>query len=133
MLRQNKAVVLLFVLGTILVVVILANVVLRIMLNQSRLTHHQVSRIQAYYAAHAGIVDALEKLRTGDYVLGTHCTEAGGGCSYSSKLAGDDYVPFNINTAIVYIKDSQSTTSTAPCYNAYGDACVSATVAYSND
>lgn len=65
--RQNKeGVVLFIVLGTLLVVVILANVVLSIILSQSRLTHHQVSRIQAYYAAQAGINYALEMIKLGN-------------------------------------------------------------------
>ena len=53
------------VLGMILIVTILATVILSIILNQSRITHHQVSRIQAYYAAQAGMNLALERLRTG--------------------------------------------------------------------
>ncbi len=46
-----------------MVVVTLATVILRIISSQSRLTHHQVSRIQAQYAAKAGVVYALEQLR----------------------------------------------------------------------
>lgn len=53
------------VLATLLMIVILANVVLNLMSSQARLTHHQVSRIQAYYAAQAGIVLATEKMRIG--------------------------------------------------------------------
>jgi len=51
------------VLAVLLVVVILANVVLNLITSQSRLTHHQVKRIQATYAAQAGINYALECLR----------------------------------------------------------------------
>lgn len=54
------------VLSTIFIVVILANVVLTLITSQSRLTHHQVSRIQAYYAAQAGMNYAIEMLRLGD-------------------------------------------------------------------
>ena len=63
---NRKGVLLLIVIGTILVVVTLSTVMLRIMLSQSRLTHHQVSRIQAQYAAKAGVIYALEKLRRND-------------------------------------------------------------------
>jgi len=49
-----------------MVVSVLATVMLRIMSNQARLTHHQVSRIQSIYAAKAGIVYALDKLRRND-------------------------------------------------------------------
>lgn len=67
MLKDNeKGMALMIVLGTLLVVVILANVILGIVSSQSRLTHHQISRIQAYYAAQAGINYALEKLRLGN-------------------------------------------------------------------
>jgi len=69
MLKSNRKGILLFiVLGTIMVVATLSTVILRIILTQSRLTHHQVSRIQAQYAAKAGIVYALNKLRKNDDV-----------------------------------------------------------------
>ncbi|MFC1804225.1 hypothetical protein ACFLZ3_00100 [Candidatus Omnitrophota bacterium] len=64
---DNRGVVLLMVLGTVLVVTILANVIMGIMLSQSRFTHHKVSRIQAYYAALAGANFAIENLRTGNW------------------------------------------------------------------
>ncbi|MDD5252860.1 MAG: hypothetical protein WC416_00960 [Candidatus Omnitrophota bacterium] len=63
---SRKGVILFIVLGTIIVVLTLSTVILRIMLSQTRLTHHQVSRIQAQYAAKAGINYALEMLRTND-------------------------------------------------------------------
>jgi len=54
------------VLVIILVVIALAQGVLSIILNQSRLTHHNVSRIGAYYAAMAGVNYALDRLRNND-------------------------------------------------------------------
>jgi Tfp pilus assembly protein PilX len=79
----KRGVALFIVLGTILIVVILANVVLSIILSHSRLTHHQISRIRAHYAGLAGMNYALEQLRTGtwtwpnDYCIGNitagHC------------------------------------------------------------
>jgi len=63
---HKKGVALYMTLFAILLVIILANIILRIMSSQSRLTHHQVSRIQADFAAMAGINLALEKLRVGD-------------------------------------------------------------------
>jgi len=66
--NYKKGQLLFIVIGTIMVVVALSAVILKIMLSQSRLIHHQVSRIQAQYAAKAGIVYALEKLRRGDWV-----------------------------------------------------------------
>ncbi len=66
---KEKAIALFIVLATILVIIALANAILTIILSQSRLTHHQVSRIQAYYAAMAGINFALEQLRTGAWTF----------------------------------------------------------------
>ena len=63
---NRKGVLLFIVLGVIIVVTILSTVILRIMLSQSRLTHHQLSRIQSQYAARAGINYALDKLRRND-------------------------------------------------------------------
>jgi len=61
----EKGVVLLIVLGTVLVVSVLTTALLTIIFNQSRLTHHQISRIQAYYAG-VGIMNyAQEQLRKG--------------------------------------------------------------------
>jgi len=61
--RDKKGVILFIVIGVTIVFIILATVILRVIANQSRLTHHQVSRIQAQYAAKAGIIYALDKLR----------------------------------------------------------------------
>lgn len=105
MLRQNKGVVLLFVLGTILITVILANVVLRIMLNQSRLTHHQISRIRAYYADLAGMNLALEKIRLGDWgpaaVVRYGCingpVDSGVSCDFTNS---DSDIPYNVQIAL---------------------------------
>ncbi|MBU0547787.1 MAG: hypothetical protein KJ710_01210 [Candidatus Omnitrophica bacterium] len=63
---DRKGVLLFIVLGTIIVVATLSTVILRIILSQTRLTHHQVSRIQSQYAAKAGINYALDKLRRND-------------------------------------------------------------------
>ena len=66
--RDKKGIVLFIVIGIIMVVVVLSIVILRMIANQSRLTNHQVTRIQAQYAAKAGMVYALEMLRTGAWV-----------------------------------------------------------------
>lgn len=63
--RNKRGMILPIVIWVILAVVVLSAVILRIVSNQTRLTHHQVSRIQAQYAAKAGMVYALEMLRTG--------------------------------------------------------------------
>src|SRR3989338_8459923 len=63
--NHKRGVVLFIVLGTLLVVVSLATVILSLILSHARLTHHQTSRIHAYYAALAGMNYAIEKLRVG--------------------------------------------------------------------
>ncbi len=63
---NKKGVILFIVIGVIMVVAMLSIVILRIISNQSRLTHHQLSRIQAQYAAKAGVLYALDKLRRND-------------------------------------------------------------------
>jgi len=63
--RKSAALVLvLFVLFSVLVV---AHIALIFFSSQSRLSHHQVSRIQAYYAGMAGINYAFEQLRIGSW------------------------------------------------------------------
>lgn len=61
--KSDSASALFVTLFTIMITVVLANAILNIIGNQSRMTHHQVSRIQAYYAAMAGSNFAIEKLR----------------------------------------------------------------------
>lgn len=67
--RNNKGVVLLIVLVTLFVIVVLANIILALLSSQSRLTHHQVSRIQAYYADFGAMNYAIDKLRRGDWPM----------------------------------------------------------------
>ncbi|MBN2830736.1 MAG: hypothetical protein JXL82_00440, partial [Candidatus Omnitrophica bacterium] len=68
MANKRRGVVLFVVLATILLVIILSGVILRIISSQSRLTHHKVSRIKAYYAGRGMINYAFEMLRTGTWV-----------------------------------------------------------------
>mgnify|MGYP003392495733 CR=1 FL=1 len=63
---NQRGIILFIVLGVTMLVVALVFVTLRIISNQSRLTHHQVSRIQSQYAAKAGVIYALDKLRRND-------------------------------------------------------------------
>jgi len=73
---ENKGIALFMALALLMVVVIFANVILTLMLNQSRITQHQIGRIQAYYAGVAGMNLALDNLRTGDWIFGVDCTPA---------------------------------------------------------
>jgi len=61
---KDKGVALFIVLATLLVVTLLAGVILNIVSSHSRLTHHQVSRIKAYYAARGIMNYVFEKMRT---------------------------------------------------------------------
>lgn len=112
------------VLGTLLVVVILANVILSTILSQSRLTHHQISRIQAYYAAMAGMNYALEQLRLGNWHIGeSHTVTFDTGDFYPASIVG--------NSVSIVIRQAQNTDLTQPCYNPPGgSACVSVTANY---
>lgn len=70
---KQKGLAIFMVLSILLVVIVLANVILAIISSQARFTHHQVSRIQAYYATQAGINYAIEKLRKGDWKYPDNC------------------------------------------------------------
>ena len=67
--RNKEGTILFIVVAIIMVVSVLATAMLRTIANQSRLTHHQVSRIQAQYAAKAGMVYALDRLRLGTWTF----------------------------------------------------------------
>jgi len=84
---NNKGVVLIIVLATLFVVVLLANIILGLMSSQSRLTHHQVSRIQAYYADWGGVNYAYDKLRKGD---DPKWLMPASGSSYTRKICRSD-------------------------------------------
>jgi Tfp pilus assembly protein PilX len=60
---NKKGVALYFVLAIVLIMVILANIILNFITSQNRLTTHQVKRVQAIYAAQAGVNYAIEQLR----------------------------------------------------------------------
>jgi len=84
------------VLATIMIVVVLANVILAIISNQSRITRHEVGRVQAYYAAQAGLVYAMEKLRNGTWTYtGTNSCPNGGVPCYVTDSGFLPYVVLN--------------------------------------
>ncbi len=129
---NKKGVVLLIVLGTLLVVVSLATVVLSMMLSHYRLTHHQTSRIQAYYAALAGVNYGLENIRTGGYTLTTSCATTS--CCSSPctmSFADGDFKPSILvspaNGVLITIIPYGSTGCTASPGNT---TCVSAKATY---
>jgi Tfp pilus assembly protein PilX len=68
---KTRAAALYMVIGTLVIVSILAKVIVTVILNQATISRHHSGRIQAYYAAKAGMNYALEKLRTGQWRYST--------------------------------------------------------------
>jgi Tfp pilus assembly protein PilX len=66
MLRQNKGMALYLVLAILLLVTVLANIILNVVINQSTVTQHKVSRMQAFYGARLGITYAIDRLVNND-------------------------------------------------------------------
>lgn len=111
---ENRGVALFMVLVTILMVLVLANVVLSLVANQNRLAHHEISRMQALYAAQAGMVYALEKLRNGQWVYGVNCPS---GTPCEAPPGGDaGFVPYVVNNrAYITFCPSGSTCNSIVC------------------
>jgi len=82
---NKKGVALFFVLAILLVVSILANIILSFIVSQASLTTHQVKRMQAYYAAQAGVNYAIEKLRLNNSTWNTTVSSA------SFRICGSAY------------------------------------------
>jgi len=123
---DKRGVVLFIVLMTIVIVSTLASVVLSIMVSQARLTHHQASRIQAYYASQAGVNYAIEMLRIGPptgWTVGT-CTS---GCWWT--FSDGDFRPSSILNNSVQITTIPS--GSAGCISSPGNtACIRVTANY---
>lgn len=125
MAKRNKGVALFLVLGVVLMVVLLTNIFLGIILSHSRLSHHQISRIQAYYAAWAGVNYAREMLRTGTWKVNTDCL-----ASSPCFLKDDDFpsVITNKDVGIILRKPGDPGCNNPPG----GSACISVTADYTN-
>jgi Tfp pilus assembly protein PilX len=123
---SKKGSIFFLILATILVVTILSGVLLNIVRSQSRLTHHQVSRIQAYYAAQAGINYALEKLRVGNDPT---CWGAGGG--YTRLICRSACGGCNINDANLPSSVPQIAIAVSPGLNGLLKVSATATYTYS--
>jgi Tfp pilus assembly protein PilX len=101
--KSRRGITLILILAVILVVVWLANIALVLISSQSRFTHHQVSRIQAFYAAQAGINYALERLRQRDdltWIPGSGETITKDLCNQSSCDVEDSEIPFYVEISI---------------------------------
>jgi type II secretory pathway component PulK len=115
----KKGVVLLLVVGVVFVVLILAAVVLSTMDQLSRQTHHRASRIQAYYAALAGMNYGYEMLRTGAWSIPSNVNW--NDPSFPHVLVGR-----NVNIAVVTPANCPAGTAPPPGTL----ACISVTVDY---
>ncbi len=110
---NKKGMILFIVLGVVLVVGILAIVVLRLISSHARLTHHQVTRIQAQYAAKAGMLYALDKLRRDDDACwassGTYtrylCRGTAAGVCTGGCVVIEPYLPPAINYVSIVVSD----------------------------
>ena len=87
----RKGIATLLVLFVILLTVIIANAVLIIISSQFRLSHHQVTRIRAFYAVQAGVNYTIEKLRLGQWTTGTYSI-----CSSGCDVNDPD-IPYRVN------------------------------------
>ncbi|MDD4894423.1 MAG: hypothetical protein PHW54_03820 [Candidatus Omnitrophica bacterium] len=128
----KKGVVLLIILVALLVVVTLAAVVVRTILSNARFTHHQTSRIQAYYAGMAGVNYALQMIRAGSWVVGTSCVS---GCSIKTLFAATDFKPpifvTSANDIIITIRSYPDSVYCPSSYNLPANTgCISVKVNY---
>ena len=104
--RGRKGVALFIVLGIIMVVIVVATVILRVMSNQARLTHHQVSRIRAYYADKAGMNLVFYKLRAGTWSppvsgINYYCINAKVDAAVTClDTVFDATIPYNVQMAV---------------------------------
>lgn len=91
------------VLAILMVIVALANVVLSTMLNQSKLTHHQVTRIQAYYAALGYANYTYQKLFLNDDPVGWPAAFTKTFCRSGCDVNDQD-LPFGIERIDVVVQ-----------------------------
>ena len=127
---NKRGVVLFTVLAVIFIAVILTNVILALVSSHSRLTHHQVSRIQAFYAAQAGMNYALDQLRRGPsgtpagWAVGSNCVAA------SPCTLTDSGFPSQVKSVSIVIKPYNA--ADPDCNNSPNQsACINVTVDYS--
>jgi Tfp pilus assembly protein PilX len=114
---KREGVVLLIVLGTLLVVIVLAGFILNIISNQSRLSNHQISRIKAYYASKGMMNYALEMLREGTWVADStvNVTACHGDCagfgvpSPTYSIPTDVDIPYNVLVIIYPLNSAENT------------------------
>ena len=127
---NKKGVVLFIVIGVIIIVTALATVILRVISSQSRLTHHQVGRIQGLYTGKAGMIYALEQLRLGAWKFSPNSCPNPAGCPVS-----DPNFPNSVNAVKVIFcpKGANCVGSSFVCNPPVGtDFCINTVVDYTH-
>lgn len=99
---MKKGVVLVVVMGVMLVIFTLALAALFLMTQESRIAEHKIKRTRAFFAAQAGMVLALERLRkdpgSGGWIPNnTYCINGGAGCT---ATVIDTDIPYNVQIDI---------------------------------
>ena len=134
---DNSGIALFIVLAVIMSVVLLGDVTLKFIASQNRFSHENTSRIQAYYAAKAGMNYALENLRLRTWTFApnscpnpTGCTlcRTGGGCTVN-----EDTFPASIQLVRIIFCPAGTLCQDTPsdCEPPTGlNFCVNSTVTY---
>lgn len=123
--------VLFIVLAIFFIVILIGNFTMNLISSQSRLTHHNVSRIQAYYAAKGALNFAFEKLRRND---DAYWPVPLAGAAYTRTMCrsgcdlDDPSLPAALGTVTIRIADQGAASCTPP---AGSTTCISATAEYS--
>jgi Tfp pilus assembly protein PilX len=100
--RNRRGIILFIVIMVVMVVAILSTIILRVVTNHSTLTHHQVSRIQAEYAAKAGVIYALDTLRRNDAAAAA-CWAGGGMIMRKAGLAACVVLEPNLPSSVTQV------------------------------
>mgnify|MGYP001608167276 CR=1 FL=1 len=109
---RQKGVIMYLVLVSVLMTIVLAGIILNIITSNARFSHHQVSRVQAYYAAMAGVNYAVERLRSGSEascwpatgIISRKICRTGGTCiSVCDPI--DDTLPPSISQIDISVSD----------------------------
>ena len=102
---NNRGMALYLVLGVLFLTIMLAQMFFNIVLSQASLSHHQVSRNQAFYAARLGMVYAIDRLSAGDPAwpgTGTYthyiCQSGGSPCVSPNNYTIESALPLTIQS-----------------------------------
>jgi hypothetical protein len=123
-LLDRSGIVLYLVMAVLIVTVMVAGMFLNLILSHSRLTHHTVSRTQAYYAARLGMNYAIEMLSKNE----TGWTDSDPFnrtiCASDSCYKKESDLPATINNITIYVGNLSDTA------NCMGVRCLNVTVDY---